>query len=132
MRYIILFLSILLSSVAISQPIKDVDIYSLCDAKVNTNYPYDIKVHYVNCRTTIANNLTAQIRDLRSIQAIKSLVKDYMESHKDHLKQAFNEESQQVKNKLQRYPAVVINHQYAIYGTDDFETAKSKYYEHVG
>jgi hypothetical protein len=133
MKYLIFMSSILLSCIAIGEPITSVDIYAPCGKTIDTNYPYDIKVHYIGCQEALSTKLSSQIRNLKdNNKAIKEQVREYIDSHKEEVQKSFNNELQSTNSNVKRFPAVVMNNKYVIYGTDDFSTAKAKYYEYVG
>ena len=67
-----------------------------------------------------------------SKEDIKKISKDFLNKNKEKYKEAFKAKAVMAFQKVDRYPAVVFNDKYVVYGTSDYEVAKDRYYAYKG
>jgi hypothetical protein len=91
-----------------------------------------ITVHHLGCDKALTAKLNSLIGSSTTKKEIARVSQEFINSHKKQYAKAFEDKAQMVSQKVSKYPAVVFNDKYVVYGTSDYEVAKNKYYDYKG
>ena len=127
-----IILIVLVSIEVQASSIKKVDIYTGCKDKVSTDFNVPITVHHLGCDKALTAKLNSLVDSSTTKKEMARVSQEFISSHKEQYAEAFEDKAQMVSQKVSKYPAVVFNDKYVVYGTSDYEVAKNKYYDYKG
>jgi hypothetical protein len=125
-------LSLITINAIAAEKVNTADIYAKCGVEVDTDYDMQANVYHIGCNKSLDIQLGKIVSQYSSDADKKQAVKEFMQENKEIYKNAFQAEVHMALAGVKKYPAVVLNNKYIVYGTSEIKTAKDQLFRLQG
>ena len=85
---------------------------------------------YIGCADQLTDKLNEKLNNLDDPKEITRIAKNFVAQNKDAYVSAFS--SQAYVANIKKYPAIVFNDKYIVYGITDYDQARTEYFRYRG
>lgn len=130
--FIFLGFSLITMNAIAAEDVYTADVYAKCGVEVDTDYDMKVNVYHVGCNKSFDTQLGQIVSQYSSDNDKKQAVEEFIKENKETYKNAFEADAHMTLTGIKKYPAVVLNNKYVVYGTSDIGTAKDQLFRLQG